>query len=551
MKLINKKKRWILFDVLSLFVIAAFVMIVALCYDSPEKDYPDNTTEFMSDWKTADGDTLSLDALPDGDIVLKHSLDGLDIANKQLCMRSSDTFLEIFADGISIYTYAPKQLSIIGASYGRYIHMVPLPEGTKEITLSMHPIFSGKAPNISETKLARSGIYMRELFKNGLPNFCICLLMIVFGVVMLFWGVTSKNVGENQPLNFYSIGMLAILVGVWAVNDTYIMQTLTQCPAIVKLVTYMCLIFISYPPVSFVAGITNQKETILLPILMALTVINFVLTVLLTALGISDLCYMLNMSHAVTVIAICMAVILVVRATRRKTVNKKTIHILLMGMTVVVVGVMIDLIRYRVIKVSGANSSAFTMVGVLIFIFTVGMYLIRERNRLEIEHSRAELMEKIAYTDGLTELNNRAAFHKKEEELCDKGYSCVIVQFDVNNLKKVNDVYGHAEGDKHIISAAHIIRDSFSGIGECYRTGGDEFIAVVERGDISETETALADMQKKVDAYNQSERPPVTLQIAFGYAECSPPENALDIAERLADERMYICKRAMKNTVCP
>ena len=42
------------------------------------------------------------------------------------------------------------------------------------------------------------------------------------------------------------------------------------------------------------------------------------------------------------------------------------------------------------------------------------MHLIKERNKLEIEKSRAELMAKMAYTDGLTKLYNRAAFHEKE-----------------------------------------------------------------------------------------------------------------------------------------
>lgn len=546
----NKKHVWILLDVLALFVIAISVLVAVFFCKLPEKSSTNIIVDVMSGWETADGETLSLNKLPRGDITLAHSLEGIDITNKCLCIKSLDTELEVFADGTSIYTYAPKQPSIIGASYGRHIHTVPLPAGTKEVTLSMHSVFLDAAPNIAEIKVAESTAYLREIFGKGLPPFCLCLLLVVFGTVMLFMGFASKDVGENQPLNFYSIGMLAILVGLWSVNDTYIMQVLTQCPAIIKLVTYLCLIFVSYPPVSFVAGITNQRETILLPILMALTMVNFVLTITLSALKISDLRYMLNMSHAVIIIAIIMAIVLAFRAIRQKTVKKKTIHTLLIGMVIVVVGVAVDLARYRGSEDSSASSSTFTMIGVLFFMSTVGLYLIREHNRLVIEHSRAELMEKIAYTDGLTELNNRAAFHKKEKELIDNGGSCVIVQFDVNNLKKVNDEYGHAEGDKHIISAANIIHDSFSDIGECYRTGGDEFIAVVERGDIKETEMALAAMQQKADTYNSAEHPPVNLQIAFGYAKCSPPEDTLDVAERLADERMYSRKRDMKQAVC-
>lgn len=546
MKTKNNQALWVLLDVVSLFVIAVSIFIFMICCNFPEKSSADVPVDLISGWKNAEGEALSLNGLPQGDIVLKRSLNGLDIAGRHLCMKSTDTDFEIFADGISVYSYAPVQPSFIGASYGRYIHMVSLPEGTEEITISLRSLFSESSPNIPEIKLMDSGDYMRELYKSGLPTLCICFLLIVFGICMLIIGIASKDIGENRPLNFFSIGMLAILVSLWAVNDTYIIQALTQLPAMVKLITYLSLIFIAYPPVSFIAGITNQRETVLLPILMAFIGINFLLTILLSTLEISDLHYMLNVSHGIIIAAICMAVVLVIRAIRKKTVQRKTIRMLLMGMIIVVIGVIIDLIRYKLIAYSGASSGPFTLISVLIFISIIAWYLMKERNRLAIEHSRAELLAKIAYTDGLTGLNNRASFHKKEKELCSNGAACIIVQLDINNLKKVNDEYGHSEGDKHIVSAAHIIKDSFSAIGECYRTGGDEFIAVVEGEDTDEIEKALENMQKKAEAYNSSERPPVNLQIAFGYAKCSPHENALDAAERLADERMYICKRNMK-----
>ena len=192
------------------------------------------------------------------------------------------------------------------------------------------------------------------------------------------------------------------------------------------------------------------------------------------------------------------------------------------------------------------GTSAFTRIGVLLFLLVVGIYLIRERNRLTMEHDRAQLMEKMAYTDCLTELKNRIAFSEKENEIRDKEIPAMIVQFDINLLKKVNDVYGHAAGDRHIIAAAHILRDSFVQIGTCYRTGGDEFIVVAEQGGEAETKQALAEMQKMVYAYNENERPPVQLQIAYGYALYEPP-NELTEAERLADQRMYDCKKKMKS----
>ncbi|MBP0973170.1 MAG: diguanylate cyclase, partial [Oscillospiraceae bacterium] len=350
----------------------------------------------------------------------------------------------------------------------------------------------------------------------------------------------------QNTVNFYSLGAFAILVGLWSANDTLILQVFTQHPEIVRFVTYLCLMFIAFLPVSFMASATNYRKSILVPVLLILTGINFALTMTLSILGISDIRQMLPFSHINIAIAMGMTIYLMVRAVRRKTIDERFLHTTVIGMTAAVIGVAIDLLRFIIFPDSLFGTSLFTRVGVLIFIVLMGMHLMRERTRLAVEQGRAELMKKMAYTDGLTELANRAAFHDKEDEIRRNHTDCTVVQLDINFLKKVNDVYGHAEGDRHIITAANIIRDSFAAIGTAFRTGGDEFIVIAEKGGIPEVEQALARMEKAAAAYNAETRPPVPLQIAYGYAHYTTQADMLEAAEKLADERMYEKKRAMK-----
>lgn len=525
------------------------MLIVALYCDPPKEHDADTVTSMMNDWQSSDGAVYSLDELPKGDAVLTHSLNGIDILNKQLCMKSDDTFLEVSADGEVIYTYAPEQSKIMGKSYGKYLHMIPIPPETKQLTLSVHSIFEKESAYLRDVAIADAGMYMGDLFKKALPDYSACLLMVIFGLLMHFIGISSRKLKNSGDLNFFALGTFAILVGIWSVNDTYILQTLTQFPAFIKLMNYLCLIFIAYLPVSFTASATNHRDTILLKILLVLILLNFASTILLNSLGICDLHDMLNVSQAIIVVAMFMTIYLIVRAVRHKSIGKQFARILIIGMGTAAIGVMADLIRYKTSFNTILGTSAFTRIGVLVFLIVVGVYLIQERNRLtiELEHNRAEFMAKMAYTDGLTMLYNRIAFSEKENEIRSHRKICVIVQLDINNLKTVNDVYGHAEGDKHIISAAHMIRDSFATLGTCYRTGGDEFIVVVEYGDIPETENALAEMQHMIHEYNDRERPPIPLQVAYGYAKYSPSEYLLEAAERLADQRMYERKRAMKS----
>jgi len=367
----------------------------------------------------------------------------------------------------------------------------------------------------------------------------------------MIMGFSTRRLNESKMLNFFSLASFAILVGIWSANDTYLLQTFTNHPEMIKMHSYLCLIFLAYPPVSFMAYATDRKNTKLLPVMVVLVTLNLAANMLLSGFGIVDPHDLLILSHINICAAMGMVVYLMASAIRKKTINHFFLRMTLIGMTAALLGVTTDLLRFWLDKNGTYGASTFTQIGVLIFIVLEGAYLIRERGILAVEQERAELMEKMAYTDGLTELANRAAFHEKECELRSCKKICIIVQLDINFLKTVNDVYGHAEGDKHIIAAANTIRTSFAGCGTCFRTGGDEFVVIAQQMPAAEMERILGQMEKQIAAYNKSEHPPVPLALAYGYAEYNPEKDALEAAEQLADQRMYERKRRMKEKTIP
>jgi diguanylate cyclase (GGDEF)-like protein len=95
-----------------------------------------------------------------------------------------------------------------------------------------------------------------------------------------------------------------------------------------------------------------------------------------------------------------------------------------------------------------------------------------------------QLVRSRAYIDGLTGLNNRAAYEEHAARLEDaiRGGTAnfAIALFDVNSLKEVNDKYGHKKGDEVIHSAAVALQNTFRE-GKLYRIGGDEFLVILER----------------------------------------------------------------------
>ena len=187
----------------------------------------------------------------------------------------------------------------------------------------------------------------------------------------------------------------------------------------------------------------------------------------------------------------------------------------------------------------------------LIFLFRLS--IIRNRQAALAEKYKIE-----SRTDALTGLLNKGAYIEKESELTgklvggreegDKGFTFAIMTLDLNYLKKVNDTLGHEEGDNYIQTAANILKAAVGENGETYRTGGDEFLAIIY-GEDPETvyQSVVKDLNNRIDEFNKTENKPIKLSFAYGHAICTSNQNySIHDSERIADKEMYACKHAMK-----
>lgn len=545
MKQLKENKNSILSDILPLIVFLLCSLIVSITCRAQVSNYNTEVVDVTDGWTTPDGQVVSLDDLPEGDITITHDLTDIYHYKKRLCFKSTHTTFRAEINGETTYVYEPVQKRLIGASYGMYVHMIPIRDDAPSITLKLHPVYDGSAM-LQFAVIEDAAQFQSDMYHRGLPSFSLCVVIALYGLLMLIIGFTLLiSSGENN-INFVSLGAFAFIVGIWSMNETMILQMYTQHPEVVRFIHYTCLIFISYPPISFIASATNQRDSKFLPVLRIITYANFVATILLSLLGVCDIRTMLTYYHLSVIFSIFVAVYLMVRSKVKKTTDPKLLRTIVLSITPAIIGVIMDIIRFRFFSEIHYDASLFTKIGVMAFTIIMGVHLIHELSNLAVEQGHAKIMQKMAYTDALTNLPNRAAFQNKEEEVIQNHSECVIVQLDINLLKTVNDVYGHAAGDYHIISAAKIIRNSFLDIGTSYRTGGDEFIVVAENVNTGDVENAITRMEERIEEYNSFETPPVDLEIAYGYAQHDPKVESLESTEMKADRLMYEKKKRMK-----
>ena len=155
-----------------------------------------------------------------------------------------------------------------------------------------------------------------------------------------------------------------------------------------------------------------------------------------------------------------------------------------------------------------------------------------------------------AYTDALTKVKNRTAYNKNEETL-NKDISEGTAQFgivmvDVNDLKTMNDKYGHEHGNDLIIGVSDMICQIFKH-SPVFRVGGDEFVAVIRGQDYNNREELVQELKRRYAESSAKENcdPWKRYSAAVGLAVYQNGDDVEAVFNR-ADQAMYKTKVEMK-----
>ena len=144
-------------------------------------------------------------------------------------------------------------------------------------------------------------------------------------------------------------------------------------------------------------------------------------------------------------------------------------------------------------------------------------------------------------------VHNKKSLEKKLQEIQDGDdtLNIGIMMFDLNNLKKINDTYGHEQGDIFIKTFASFLTRILTEDSFLARFGGDEFVIVQENAVISQLEQMNLKLQSFVDEYNRTAEH--FISYAVGYeVSCKNHYYLIMDLVKIADEKMYQDKKYKK-----
>ena len=178
--------------------------------------------------------------------------------------------------------------------------------------------------------------------------------------------------------------------------------------------------------------------------------------------------------------------------------------------------------------------------------------LILTRSELSTAREYAEKMEEDAYRDSLTGVRNKrsydAAVTKLLSDISLNNDTFGIAIVDLNNLKEINDNYGHKYGDEAIRNICSIVCDVFAH-SPVFRYGGDEFVVILQNQDLEHIEELIVCFRGRMhELKNKRDAEPwLRHTAAIGFAVYDPEiDHIVSNVFRRADEAMYADKLASK-----
>ncbi|MEE0955220.1 MAG: GGDEF domain-containing protein [Eubacterium sp.] len=521
----------------------------------------EESISFEDGWKTEDGQSVSGRKVfrflqPDQTLVLTKNLPDQLYSDDHLHFDAKFLPFKLYIDGNLVQSSVEPWNGETPESYFYHIELIPDMAG-REVRLEIEPSYADSAVLFSNMMICSTSSYVEFFIKKYGVSLILSFLLVVLGAALIFMVLTQpKTEGRNE--DYSSLGIFAILLGTWSIIETQVPMLVMGSGTIKFLqIDNFCICMMTYFFYRFCVSTLSWRSRRLDWIVMLVSM-GLTLTVeIQTSFHFKTWHRTLSLIYlifGVSLGGLFFSLYKTFRYHRKKKDIEKPLWLVIMGMTAFMVSIIVDGLRYVLPQVPNADSAFATRIGSVIMM----VLMITQFTKTSIERAhiagRSEVLEKLAYTDVLTGCGNRTAYEEYGDQLqkaaeADESYDFLVISFDINNLKQVNDSLGHDKGDAHIRAAADVLGRSFGKTAKYYRTGGDEFMALMTGRDLKERAVRLIEEMRELEGgYNAEETTVYPLHIACGYAAISEAEGRkLKEAARISDSRMYENKKELKN----
>lgn len=487
---------------------------------------------------------LKLDKNAYIDMTVRKLLGSESEDGQYIMFRTKHSEVHVYAGNKEIYSYGDVVSPVFPLPGSAWI-LIPLHDSYKGqyLSIELHRIESKYGGIMEEVFIGDRGDMIEKLLCDNIFEIICCIAIGVISVLMIIAAFAEIKMVHSYGLLHLSV--FTIVTFIWSANETHCTQLFFGNMETVSILTYEAIAFLPMPLLSYYKCSRHKIVRDIAGWASIVPVVNFILLNGLHFLGVFDMSELLILTHLTIVTVIGAVSVASIRAGILSARKENAFpEFGALGFIILAISILIDIAHYYM--TSFVDVSKYSRVGLILFIMFLAFDTIHFTLSEELNLKKADIYKTVAFLDNLTGLGNRQAYEQEiekidaREELIDH---LVVGILDLNNLKHTNDMMGHAEGDRYIISISGFIQKYFGKIAKIYRIGGDEFAVLFTGRDSDiyfETEANMFD-----DIMREGRQ---DINFAYGSAIYNhiTDKNAGDTIRR-AEAKMYESKQKYKH----
>lgn len=389
-----------------------------------------------------------------------------DFTQTSFAIRSSLQDVRFYVDGELRSEYHTDKTRLNGKnSASRYV-FCPTSEKDAgkmlQIELTTHTDnYSGV---VNTVYCGDKGDIWASIFRDYGLETIIAFFLLFVGLVTIIFSV-ALGIAYHTRFDMEYLGWCILMGAAWMLGESKLRQLWIPNVSILSAVCFLVILLCPVPVLIYMDSVQKKRYTRMYHAIGYAAVADFVVCTLLHLAGVKDFIETLPVSQGILVITFLTVCITFGIDFFRKRAGEYGLT--LIGMLIAMMAVVVEVVStYYVVVLSGI----FTGIGMLVLLFANIVRTVQSVRDMEIQKKR---IEKENY-DHLTGLPMRSRGEAMIADLIMEQDGCLVF-CDMDNLKKINDIYGHKAGDRALGCLGTLLKNVGEPSVAC-RLGGDEFL---------------------------------------------------------------------------
>lgn len=493
-------------------------------------------------WEKADGTEEEIRIpgrydVPAGEFLVIRSVLPEDYNENTIAIRASLENVRIFIGGELRTVYDTKDTRPFGKnSASRYVFCETSGEDAgQELRIELQSFTEKYSGVVNIVYCGDKSDIWEYLFHSYFMVTMIAGFVLLAGLAVLIFSLVL-GVMYKTRFDLEYLGWCMILGAVWMLGESKLRQLFVSNASILADMCFFAVMLCPVPVLFYIDSVQQGRYRKIYHVAECITCANFVICTVLQVLDIADFITTMFLSHLVIAGTFLTILITIIRDIIRGTAKKYKLP--LIGIVAVIIAVILEMTEvYRAVSMSGI----FVGAGLMVLLVVTLIQTMDHIHELELARQR-EARESLDYLTGLPMRNKgEKLITEKMQKL--EGY---LGFADMDNLKKINDVYGHKAGDRALRLVGEMLTECMENAVIC-RLGGDEFLFYLQEVSEAEMNTRMRRLFESFEAAKNVNAETSPASLSCGLCMCRQGGSFEEYYMK-ADKALYHVKQNGKNS---